>query len=363
MSNKHPVKAHLVTSSGENCRQLTHALVESARDIDQLIRAMSTIVGTNPFPPISQQSREIVAKQFLPALQRIRKQLEQLGLSLNQRDGDDVSMQMAEEIAALNNSAATLVDRFGLQGPEQASKFVQRTIELLSTFSDKKVKLRREVVRSIRADCRVVNNLYISIQLLRIKQTNDQIFSQLSDLMKTEYEDPSYKGNTSVSSIIESAIADLRSNIDPSGISLECKLDIDGVDFDVDAVGLFLTVRQMIANAIKYTGDLPENTKHKETWIVLRAQNNGRHFTVSVESWGPPVTFEEYNERLIFKRHYRGRFAEASNIKGSGQGLADADIFAKKHRGEITLQTEPIDKETRNPSPRTSTFVLEIPLE
>ena len=59
-------------------------------------------------------------------------------------------------------------------------------------------------------------------------------------------------------------------------------------------------------------------------------------------------------QKEIFKKFVRGAGSRASNIKGTGIGLAMARHIVEAHDGEIRLESEP---------GRGSTFTILLPLE
>lgn len=89
----------------------------------------------------------------------------------------------------------------------------------------------------------------------------------------------------------------------------------------------------LIDNAIKY------GPKASEVFVSMHSSNG--LVNVSVHDKGGRIPAEE--QKLIFNRFYRIRKARkrASSSKGSGLGLALAQEIVQKHRGSITVQSNP----------------------
>ena len=111
---------------------------------------------------------------------------------------------------------------------------------------------------------------------------------------------------------------------------------------DKEALGL--AVRNMLDNAIKYSPDC------RTVWIEM-AQERGC-LVIRVKDQGVGIPDSEQKE--IFKRFVRGTGSRATNIQGTGIGLAMASHIIEAHNGEIHLESEP---------GKGSTFTILLPLE
>src|SRR5439155_26412015 len=68
---------------------------------------------------------------------------------------------------------------------------------------------------------------------------------------------------------------------------------------------------------------------------------------VQFENWGTPIEEFEITSGAIFRRGYRGRYAEHEGIPGTGTGLADAkDIIESMHRGQLVVESR-VDRRSR----------------
>jgi signal transduction histidine kinase len=111
---------------------------------------------------------------------------------------------------------------------------------------------------------------------------------------------------------------------------------------DREAFGLALW--NLLDNAVKYSPDC------RTVWVGM-ARDSGR-LAIQVRDRGMGIPAAEQKE--IFKRFVRGAGSRASNIKGTGIGLAMARHIIEAHDGEIRVQSEP---------GQGSTFTILLPLE
>lgn len=111
---------------------------------------------------------------------------------------------------------------------------------------------------------------------------------------------------------------------------------------DREAFGLALW--NLLDNAVKYSPDC------RTVWVGM-ARDGGR-LAIQVRDRGMGIPAAEQKE--IFKKFVRGAASRASNIKGTGIGLAMARHIIEAHDGEIRVESEP---------GQGSTFTILLPLE
>lgn len=110
-----------------------------------------------------------------------------------------------------------------------------------------------------------------------------------------------------------------------------------------DAAALTSALHNLIENAIKYGGD--------GQTIRVRARRDAG-LLVEVADTGPGVAVED--RQRLFQPFYRGASARASNLPGSGLGLAVARDIARAHGGRLELRED-------EPGARGAVFVLHLP--
>jgi signal transduction histidine kinase len=111
-----------------------------------------------------------------------------------------------------------------------------------------------------------------------------------------------------------------------------------------DKEALSLAIRNMLDNAMKYSPDC------RTIWIEM-PQERGR-LVIRVRDQG--VGIPDSEQKDIFKRFVRGTGSRATNIQGTGIGLAMASRIIEAHHGEIHLESE---------LGKGSTFTILLPLE
>ena len=111
-----------------------------------------------------------------------------------------------------------------------------------------------------------------------------------------------------------------------------------------DREALRCVLWNLFENAVKYSPDC-------ET-IRVELANNGRQVEIAVKDQGVGIPRSE--QRRIFEKFERGSAARASNIRGTGLGLAMARRIVRAHSGDITVESEP---------GKGSTFRVLLPVE
>lgn len=93
----------------------------------------------------------------------------------------------------------------------------------------------------------------------------------------------------------------------------------------------------------------------------MRGRLSQSEFEIEVESWGVPLTEEEANSDMLFRENVRGRFPKSLGLTGTGLGLFEVDNFVKKIQGKRRIDTNPVNKEIRNPKPTKTIFIISLP--
>ena len=117
-----------------------------------------------------------------------------------------------------------------------------------------------------------------------------------------------------------------------------------GLACSIDRESLALAIWNLLDNAVKYSG--PCRT------IRVAVERQGDRAAISVHDGGLGVAPRE--RKAIFEKFVRGDSARASEVKGTGIGLALVQRIVEGHSGAIEVESEP---------GRGSTFTLLLPLE
>lgn len=133
--------------------------------------------------------------------------------------------------------------------------------------------------------------------------------------------------------------------VDTACINTECILEEGGVTLDryvdpklppllADEAALAHCLQNLITNAVKYGGD--------QRWVGIRArlgrnEDGDEEIQISVEDKGPGIDSREMQH--IFEPFYRTPSSVASQIRGTGLGLALARTIAHAMGGKLTVDS------------------------
>lgn len=113
---------------------------------------------------------------------------------------------------------------------------------------------------------------------------------------------------------------------DAGGI-LERHFEAENFVLKVDEVHMMNAVCNLIDNAIKYSGGVPE--------IQVYTKDKGGSFVIGVQDHGIGITKEA--QKKVFKRFYRVPNGNVHNVKGFGLGLSYVKSIVELHGGMIRL--------------------------
>ncbi|MGH9238106.1 MAG: ATP-binding protein [Vicinamibacterales bacterium] len=130
--------------------------------------------------------------------------------------------------------------------------------------------------------------------------------------------------------LMDSAVADFLSQLGRS----DCRIDVSGGDTStpvlVDRHAITLVLHNLLDNAMKYSGGRS---------VRLSCEPEGNRIAFSVSDDGPGISVED--QRRIFQKFVRGASAAATNVKGTGLGLAMVKLIVSGHGGEIRVNSRP----------------------
>jgi two-component system phosphate regulon sensor histidine kinase PhoR len=132
----------------------------------------------------------------------------------------------------------------------------------------------------------------------------------------------------SVVTLVGEALAQLETQLQSSGATLELDLPDDPPAVLADRQALVETLLNMLSNAVKYGGAGP---------VKVRVQHDKTRVSIEIQDAGPGIPRKEH--RRIFERFYRGSGSVVSRTPGSGLGLAMANLVVRAHRGKIRLRS------------------------
>jgi signal transduction histidine kinase len=144
--------------------------------------------------------------------------------------------------------------------------------------------------------------------------------------------------------LVGDVVAEFREESASSGHRFELRTDPDLPLVRVDREAFSRALWNLLDNAVKYSPGRPE------VWIDLARE--GKWVALRVRDQGPGIPAGE--QKGIFKKFVRGSAARASNVKGTGIGLATVRHTVRAHGGEIRVESRPGEG---------SAFTILLPLE
>jgi len=143
--------------------------------------------------------------------------------------------------------------------------------------------------------------------------------------------------------ILETAASGMQYPLDQLGFTLDVEIPSERIHATVDGDALEQAVINLLANAMKYSGDSRQ--------IKLRLLVTSREASIEVVDKG--IGIEQHHLHHIFEKFYRVEDPTTDGIPGTGLGLSLVDHIAEAHGGRVAVSSSPGDG---------STFSIIIPL-
>ena len=141
---------------------------------------------------------------------------------------------------------------------------------------------------------------------------------------------------------LEAIVAQYRTNHPNRLFSMHC--EDRSIETKIDMFHLERAMANLIENAIKYSG--------ADTEIDISCYRKGKYVHIAVKDQG--VGIPEDHLKHLFKKSYRVPKQETEHIKGFGLGLFYVEQIAKKHGGNISVQSR---------YKQGSEFIIKIPIK
>lgn len=153
-----------------------------------------------------------------------------------------------------------------------------------------------------------------------------------------------YLEKINMDSLLLDVVTGFRDRLQTLNFKIVLEIDQDLPPVFADIESFRLAVRNLIDNAIKYSG--PSRR------AVVRAEKKGKYLSISVQDFGPGISHAE--QKRIFDKFYRCSEAFSRKVKGSGLGLTLVKQVMVAHKGSVEIKSFP---------GKGSTFILRLPIE
>ncbi len=135
---------------------------------------------------------------------------------------------------------------------------------------------------------------------------------------------------TSVSEVLENALAECQPLISEKNISVETKIADSLPLINGDKNALSHAVQNLIVNSVKYNNG--------NVWLRVSAENGGGNVKISVEDRG--IGISKSDLRQIFEPFFRSKAVVDAQIHGNGLGLSLVKQTVEAHGGRVSAQSE-----------------------
>jgi two-component system, OmpR family, phosphate regulon sensor histidine kinase PhoR len=137
--------------------------------------------------------------------------------------------------------------------------------------------------------------------------------------------------NFNVKNIMDEVTGSMKLQMEKQGA--QCEVLTEGNDFTIAADKLHITsvVYNLVDNALKYSPVSP--------LIKILLKDAGDRITLFVADNGIGIA-PEYKKK-VFDKFFRVPAGDTHNVKGYGLGLSYVSYIVEKHKGKITVESEP----------------------
>ena len=139
---------------------------------------------------------------------------------------------------------------------------------------------------------------------------------------------------TDLSRVIEDAVTACRMQLAEGDFKFERKIAPHLPLINADAAALSRAIQNLLSNAMKYGGD--------SRWIGLSAEPvktaNGEEVLIGVSDRGLGIAPSE--QERVFEPFYRGKEAQAAQIRGNGLGLSLVKHIVAAHGGRVSVESK-----------------------
>jgi signal transduction histidine kinase len=348
-------------------RHELHVLANTNESIIRTSEQFLALLGPSPFPDLRYQALENVAPIFRPSAMMLERHLTTFIQKLSpSTDGKNQRVKQLEHIGACVTGISSAISDFGLASPNRLMEYASAALQVIDQLqkSGDVGTLPKELTKNIRLSARDLGRLIYIYNLQRnaalLRHNGLLLRARLSATPDDLEPRPSGRehSSTTLVEVLSHAIEAIQPLANARGIRIDQPKDVPQAIVKIPRDTAIIGLKNLLDNAIKYTGILPSDSSYREPWVKLRLLERPSTIELEIESWGAPITREEHLGQLYFKRGYRGQFAFKLGIRGSGIGLSETKEAFEKYAALIRIDTHPVDKfSSADRSVKTSVFV------
>lgn len=349
--------------------RILHAQHQSLTMLSLTLESIRQALGPDPFDSLPPSDAEL-ADTVESTLDHLIKQLE----NVIHKSSDSVSerripAELWSKIKQLHKLSVRLYPEL------RSDPFVPSTLRevsqsLLEALEEEvpKPKFPREPLKNVLLACQQLRSV---VCLADINRTIEQLRTMSDELealhliLSAKQETEKHQGARvfRLWRVVKEALDRLK----PAALlrSLELRPEVSrratGLRVFAQPSDIDRAVMNILQNAVKYSYQLPSESS-SNAWITIRLGESidKEQVILEIESWGTPVTTQEIDEGLLFQPGYRGSHAGRGGQPGTGIGLYDARVTARRWGGDVTITSVPVEKPGRERN--TTTVYLQLPV-
>lgn len=320
----------------------------------------------DPFPPEVEVSVEDAAAKVAQPAAQLASSLGQL--LLRAKAEDRATALPAERWLDLTASLAKLEDyEQHIPTPDFRPIYLGEVAWEVQSLVDKidRKRFSRELLRQVHDDAKDLARI---VHLISLRRTRDAVLEMdhqvrsLREFVTADVRRREARVVCNVAQLISQARMNLDEYARSRGVTIRVKLDKP--DYEISGVPreIVRALANLLHNAIKYSWSRPQD---KSPWVSVRASAAKDRLHLQIENWGVPIPKDEVEQELVFNMGFRGKLSGDRGRVGTGIGLTDARQVARRHGGDLILESRPAiatRREDDYKSPFLTTVTLTLPL-
>jgi signal transduction histidine kinase len=347
-------------------------LHDYSRNIDsqlELFDHLTSYLGNNPFGTSSFTEVDKVILAVLDPLVGILKHaikffIKDIAVDF---EGRNISTELFNALQAISEDINTLRGLGTAVYPFKARRLANRVVDTLQTlrFSTPRPRINKDKTRELLDAAKELQRVVCLFDIQRLSSDVIAFRDELRAIIAaSRFQEPDDNDDSPLlfASLLREAVDAAQKKAITKNIHFRFKNIKQQIDIKASPKDLRKAIDNVLDNAIKYTGYLPPDSIYQHTWVDVTASVKKKAVYVSVESWGTPITHEEYEGQMYFRVGFRGRFARVYNIAGTGTGLFDTKNLFEKYKGGIKLETKPISKNDSGQDSTKTTVTFWLPI-